>query len=148
MPEMPPRYTGSQPNGSSYAPGGATPSGSSRTANPNSRGSSTRPQVNAVPRDWYVELNTDELSKGEQGEVKEDLETIAGDYYSFLGLPKDFTEEQMKSSQRTMRRKHHPDKGGTAAAFRRVERAAKVLGNASTRRWYNTLLSRRSTTSH
>ncbi|KZO98076.1 hypothetical protein CALVIDRAFT_597075 [Calocera viscosa TUFC12733] len=85
MPDMPPPSVGPQPQGPSYARDGATPSGSSRTANPNSHGSSTRPQVNAVPRDWYVELNTDELSKGAQGEVKEDIETMAGDYYSFLG---------------------------------------------------------------
>ena len=44
-----------------------------------------------------------------------------------LGLPRDATREQIEAAYRRLARQHHPDRGGTAEQFRRVQEAYERL---------------------
>ena len=47
--------------------------------------------------------------------------------WQILGLPVNFTEEQLKDAYRELAKKHHPDTGGDAASFARVKNAYDLL---------------------
>ena len=49
------------------------------------------------------------------------------DPWKILGLPINFTEEQLRDAYRDLAKKHHPDKGGDHVAFARVKAAYDIL---------------------
>lgn len=50
-----------------------------------------------------------------------------GSPYDILGVNEKATWEQIKKAYRKMAMKHHPDKGGDAAMFRKVQGAYEIL---------------------
>ena len=42
------------------------------------------------------------------------------DPYAVLSISRDASKEEIKSAFRTLAKKHHPDKGGTAEKFREI----------------------------
>jgi hypothetical protein len=58
-------------------------------------------------------------------------------HYDVLGLPVDATAQQIKAAYRKAARVTHPDHGGDAAEFRRVNLAYEVLSNPQTRSRYD-----------
>ncbi|GLC41262.1 hypothetical protein PLESTB_001081600 [Pleodorina starrii] len=59
-------------------------------------------------------------------------------HYDVLGLPFGAGHEEVKRAYREAARRWHPDKGGTAAAFARVQAAWEVLGDPRRRAAYDT----------
>lgn len=49
------------------------------------------------------------------------------DYYSILGLQKNATPDQIKSAYRQKVKEHHPDRGGDAEHFKRINLAYETL---------------------
>ena len=54
-------------------------------------------------------------------------------HYAVLGLPCDFTAEELRRAYRSLSLQHHPDRGGSAAAFARVAEAHDCLLDARCR---------------
>ena len=59
------------------------------------------------------------------------------DLYAALGVGRSATAAEIKSAYKKAAVKHHPDKGGDEAAFRRVARAYEVLSDPEQRRRYD-----------
>ncbi|GIL50768.1 hypothetical protein Vafri_6909 [Volvox africanus] len=59
-------------------------------------------------------------------------------HYEVLGLVFGASHEEIKRAYREAARRWHPDKGGSAAAFARVQAAWEVLGDAHRRAAYDT----------
>ena len=57
-------------------------------------------------------------------------------YYQVLGLPKEFTEDEMMDAWRNLTHRLHPDKGGDPDAFAEVSAAHEVLVDLDRRRVY------------
>jgi curved DNA-binding protein len=53
------------------------------------------------------------------------------DYYSTLGIKQDATADDIKKAYRSMAMKHHPDRGGNEADFKRISEAYNVLSDPS-----------------
>lgn len=51
------------------------------------------------------------------------------DYYKILGVPRGASEEQIKKAYRKLAMKHHPDRGGNEAEFKRIKEAYEALSN-------------------
>lgn len=51
------------------------------------------------------------------------------DCWQVLGVPKGSSRDEITAAYRRLRSKHHPDKGGSAAAFDEVERAYREATN-------------------
>lgn len=63
---------------------------------------------------------------------------MAKDYYSILGVPKSASADDIKKAYRKLAHTHHPDKqGGDEAAFKELNEAYSVLGNAEKRQQYD-----------
>lgn len=60
------------------------------------------------------------------------------EYYKTLGVSKDADEAQLKRAYRKLALKHHPDKGGDAAEFKRVSEAFSTLSDPEKRKIYDT----------
>lgn len=57
--------------------------------------------------------------------------------YEDLGVAPDATEAEIAAAYRSAARKHHPDAGGNAADFDRVQRAANILRDPARRAEYD-----------
>ena len=49
------------------------------------------------------------------------------DYYSTLGVGKNATDDDIKKAYRKLAMKHHPDKGGDEAEFKKINEAYDIL---------------------
>lgn len=58
-------------------------------------------------------------------------------YYETMGVTCSFTPAELKAQWRKLSRRHHPDKGGTDAAFAALTRAHSVLRNPKSRAAYD-----------
>lgn len=59
------------------------------------------------------------------------------DLYETLDLPKDATDAEIKAAYRAAARKHHPDRGGDAEEFKKIQRAYAVLSDERKRGQYD-----------
>jgi molecular chaperone DnaJ len=59
------------------------------------------------------------------------------DYYSALGVSKSASQAEIKTAFRKLAHKHHPDKGGDANEFKKINEAYQVLGNEQKRKQYD-----------
>lgn len=59
------------------------------------------------------------------------------DYYDLLGVPRSSSKEDIKKAYKEIARKMHPDKGGDAEMFKKVNEAYNVLGNDELRGRYD-----------
>lgn len=57
--------------------------------------------------------------------------------YDDLGIPKNATIDQIKDAYREKAKAHHPDKGGSSEAFRRVSNAYAILSDEEKRKRYD-----------
>lgn len=62
---------------------------------------------------------------------------MSKDYYKILGVPKNASEEDVKTAFRKKAHEHHPDKGGDAEKFKEINEAYQVLGNKQKRQQYD-----------
>jgi curved DNA-binding protein len=51
------------------------------------------------------------------------------DYYSTLGVGKNATEDDIKKAYRKLAMKHHPDRGGDEATFKKISEAYDILSD-------------------
>jgi curved DNA-binding protein len=58
-------------------------------------------------------------------------------YYETLGVNNTASQEEIKKSYKRMASKHHPDKGGDEAEFKKVQEAYDVLGDPHKRSQYD-----------
>lgn len=54
------------------------------------------------------------------------------DYYKILGVPRGATEEEIKKAYRKLAMKHHPDRGGNEAEFKKIKEAYEKLISGDT----------------
>jgi DnaJ-like protein len=59
------------------------------------------------------------------------------DYYSILGAAKTASQEEIEHRYKRLAMLHHPDRGGDAEEMKAINEAYRVLGNADTRRSYD-----------
>ena len=65
------------------------------------------------------------------------MQCMAEDYYNILGVSKGASEDELKKAYRKMVHKHHPDKGGDEAQFKKVNEAYQVLSDPQRRKQYD-----------
>lgn len=59
------------------------------------------------------------------------------DYYQVLGVDKTSSQDEIKRAYRKLAGKHHPDRGGDAEEFKRVQEAYETLGDPERRAAYD-----------
>jgi curved DNA-binding protein len=59
------------------------------------------------------------------------------DYYSILGVDRNADQNQIKQAYRTLVKQHHPDRGGDAEKFKRINEAYETLKDPATRQQYD-----------
>ena len=59
------------------------------------------------------------------------------DYYQVLGVDKTASQDDIKRAYRRLASKHHPDRGGDAEEFKRVQEAYDTLGDPERRAAYD-----------
>ena len=67
----------------------------------------------------------------------------AKSYYSILGAKENASQREIERLYKRLAKQHHPDRGGDAEEMKAINEAFRVLGNAATRRTYDSLLQRR-----
>lgn len=63
---------------------------------------------------------------------------MAADYYDIIGVEKTASPEEIKRAFRKKAHELHPDKGGDAEAFKKLNEANQVLSDPEKRRQYDT----------
>tara|TARA_X000000368_G_scaffold403213_1_gene377947 strand:+ start:391 stop:1302 length:912 start_codon:yes stop_codon:yes gene_type:complete len=58
------------------------------------------------------------------------------DYYKVLGVDESSSQDDIKKSYRKLSLKHHPDRGGDAEQFKKINEAYSILGDVEKRRMY------------
>ena len=58
------------------------------------------------------------------------------DYYKVLGVQESSNQDDIKKAYRKLSLKHHPDRGGDAEQFKKINEAYSVLGDKEKRRMY------------
>lgn len=59
------------------------------------------------------------------------------DYYGILGVSRDASPEEIKKAFYKLAHKHHPDKGGNAEEFKKINEAYHILSNKEKREQYD-----------
>ncbi len=59
------------------------------------------------------------------------------DYYNILGVPRNASDEEIKKAYRKLAHKYHPDKGGDASQFKKINEAYQILSNKDKRAQYD-----------
>ena len=59
------------------------------------------------------------------------------DYYEILGVPKTATQDEIKQAYRKLAKVHHPDKGGDAETFKKIQTAHETLSDEQKRAEYD-----------
>lgn len=59
------------------------------------------------------------------------------DYYQLLGVNRDASSEEIKKAYRRLAMKHHPDKGGNEAEFKKINEAYDVLSDMQKKAAYD-----------
>ena len=57
--------------------------------------------------------------------------------YETLGVARAADTEEIKKAYKTLARKHHPDKGGDAEEFKRIQKAYEILSDDQRRAMYD-----------
>lgn len=68
---------------------------------------------------------------------------VEKDYYSILGAEDTASQSEIERLYKRLAKQHHPDRGGDMEEMKAINEAYGVLGNAATRRTYDSLLQRR-----
>ena len=58
------------------------------------------------------------------------------DYYKVLGVSESSNQDDIKKAYRKLSLKHHPDRGGDAEQFKKINEAYSVLGDVEKRKMY------------
>ena len=61
------------------------------------------------------------------------------DYYADLGVNKDASAKEIKKSFRKLAQKHHPDRGGKEADFKKINEAYETLGDTNKKAQYDAM---------
>ena len=59
------------------------------------------------------------------------------DYYNVLGVHPTCNFDDIKKAYRKLSLKHHPDRGGNANDFKKINEAYQVLGNSEKKKMYD-----------
>ena len=59
------------------------------------------------------------------------------DYYAILGAGQTASQDEIERLYKRLAMRHHPDRGGDAEDMKAINEAYRVLGNADTRRLYD-----------
>lgn len=59
------------------------------------------------------------------------------DYYSLLGVDRNADQNQIKQAYRNLVKQHHPDRGGDADHFKKINQAYETLGDPNKREQYD-----------
>ena len=59
------------------------------------------------------------------------------DYYGILGARRTASQDEIERLYKRLAKQHHPDRGGDAEEMKTINEAYRVLGNADTRRLYD-----------
>ncbi|HYN25202.1 MAG TPA: DnaJ domain-containing protein [Pyrinomonadaceae bacterium] len=62
---------------------------------------------------------------------------VEKDYYSILGAGETASQYEIERLYKRLAMRHHPDRGGDAEEMKAINEAYRVLGNAATRRAYD-----------
>ncbi|MBA2527259.1 MAG: J domain-containing protein [Pyrinomonadaceae bacterium] len=62
---------------------------------------------------------------------------VEKDYYSILGAGETASQDEIERLYKRLARRHHPDRGGDAEEMKAINEAYRVLGNAASRRAYD-----------
>ena len=62
---------------------------------------------------------------------------VEKDYYSILGAEETTSQEEIERLYKRLAMRHHPDRGGDAEEMKEINEAYGVLGNAASRRAYD-----------
>ena len=59
------------------------------------------------------------------------------DYYKLLGVNENSSQDEIKKAFRKLSLKHHPDRGGDAEEFKKINEAYSTLGDVEKKRMYD-----------
>ena len=62
---------------------------------------------------------------------------VAKDYYAILGAEETASQDEIERLYKRLAKQHHPDRGGDPEEMKAINEAYRVLGNAATRRTYD-----------